>query len=244
MRWETLQIGHEAEEEQARLPGYRDEAVVRRFDAPEALDARFYEVRAKSVLNRVPEKSRMPFRWTVNPYRGCLHACVYCAWGGTPVLMADGRHRPLADLEVGDAIYGTERHGRYRRYVKTAVRAKWTSIRPAYRVTLEDGTTLITSGDHRFLTNSGWKHVSGDEHGPLQRPHLTTGLSMMGTGRFAAQPPKTAEYQRGYLCGLIRGDGHIGSYSYDREDRAHGDVHMFRPALADPQALDLSLIHI
>jgi DNA repair photolyase len=26
----------------------------------------------------VPERSRMPFRWTINPYRGCSHACVYC----------------------------------------------------------------------------------------------------------------------------------------------------------------------
>ena len=51
---------------------------MRRFDAPEALDMRFYEVRAKSALNRVPEASRMPFRWTINPYRGCTHACVYC----------------------------------------------------------------------------------------------------------------------------------------------------------------------
>lgn len=35
-------------------------------------------VRARRVLNRVPAASRMPFRWTVNPYRGCSHACAYC----------------------------------------------------------------------------------------------------------------------------------------------------------------------
>jgi DNA repair photolyase len=75
MRWTNLTLNAE---EARRLPGYRDEAVVRRFDAPEALDVRFYEVRARSVLNRVPERSAMPFRWTVNPYRGCTHACVYC----------------------------------------------------------------------------------------------------------------------------------------------------------------------
>jgi DNA repair photolyase len=75
VRWSNLTL---SEEEQRRLPGYRDEAVVRRFDAPEALETRFYEVRARSVLNRVPGKSRMPFRWTINPYRGCSHACVYC----------------------------------------------------------------------------------------------------------------------------------------------------------------------
>jgi DNA repair photolyase len=75
VRWSNLS---EQADEQRRLPGYRDEAVVRHFDAPEALDTRFYEVRARSVLNRVPASSRMPFRWTINPYRGCSHACVYC----------------------------------------------------------------------------------------------------------------------------------------------------------------------
>ena len=81
---------------------------MRHFDAPEAVETRFYEVRAKSILNRVPEASQVPFRWTINPFRGCTHACVYCQAGETPVLMADGRHKPIADLEVGDAIYGTE----------------------------------------------------------------------------------------------------------------------------------------
>ncbi|MBT2411462.1 Rv2578c family radical SAM protein [Streptomyces sp. ISL-12] len=38
----------------------------------------FHEVRARSIVNRVPGASRMPFEWTVNPYRGCTHACVYC----------------------------------------------------------------------------------------------------------------------------------------------------------------------
>jgi DNA repair photolyase len=75
VRWDGLRV--EAEEGRT-LPGYRDPAVVRTFDAPEALDTRFYEVRARSALNRVPERSRMPFRWTVNPYRGCAHSCVYC----------------------------------------------------------------------------------------------------------------------------------------------------------------------
>jgi DNA repair photolyase len=77
MRWDNLRIEHQ-DEEQTRLAGYRDPAVIRRFDAPEAMDIRFYEVRAKSALNRVPKQSQMPFRWTVNPYRGCTHACKFC----------------------------------------------------------------------------------------------------------------------------------------------------------------------
>jgi DNA repair photolyase len=75
VRWSNLTLDGD---EQRRLPGYRDEAIVRRFDAPEALETRFYEVRARSVLNKVPDRSPMPFRWTINPYRGCTHACTYC----------------------------------------------------------------------------------------------------------------------------------------------------------------------
>jgi len=75
VRWTNLSLDAE---QRASLPGYRDEAVVRHFDAPDALSTRFYEVRARSILNRVPEASQMPFRWTINPYRGCTHACAYC----------------------------------------------------------------------------------------------------------------------------------------------------------------------
>jgi DNA repair photolyase len=75
VRWRNLT--HDFDE-QTRLPGCAGEAAVRRFDAPQAMNMRFYEVRARSVLNRVPGRSRMPFRWTINPYRGCSHACIYC----------------------------------------------------------------------------------------------------------------------------------------------------------------------
>jgi DNA repair photolyase len=75
MRWNRLSTDFD---QRARLPGYREEAVVRHFEAPDAISTKFYEVRAKSILNPVPEASRMPFRWTINPYRGCTHACTYC----------------------------------------------------------------------------------------------------------------------------------------------------------------------
>ncbi|HZC13068.1 MAG TPA: hypothetical protein VE270_03520, partial [Thermoleophilaceae bacterium] len=135
MRWDHLRIDGE---EERRLPGYGEPARVRTFDAPEALDVRFYEVRARSALNSVPKRSRMPFRWTINPYRGCTHACTYCLAGDTPILMADGRTRPLANLRTGDAVYGTTGRGRRRRYAITRVLQHWSTVKPAYRITLED----------------------------------------------------------------------------------------------------------
>ncbi|HVS01587.1 MAG TPA: LAGLIDADG family homing endonuclease, partial [Thermoanaerobaculia bacterium] len=179
------------------------------------------------------------FDASINPYRGCEHGCSYCLDGDTPILMGDGTHRPLRDVRVGDVIYGTRRHGWYRRYQKTRVLAHWETAKPAHELTLADGTRLVASADHRFLTDRGWKHVTGAEQGSARRPHVTLRSKLMGTGRFAV-PPDTDEldYRRGYLCGLIRGDGHVGSYEYERAGRAHGDQHHFRLALADRQALD------
>jgi DNA repair photolyase len=53
-------------------------AVVRTFDSPGFAGMTFFEVHAKSILNKVPAASRLPFEWTINPYRGCSHACRYC----------------------------------------------------------------------------------------------------------------------------------------------------------------------
>lgn len=38
----------------------------------------FVEVRARRLINRLPEGARASFRFTVNAYRGCSHACTYC----------------------------------------------------------------------------------------------------------------------------------------------------------------------
>jgi DNA repair photolyase len=151
--------------------------------------------------------------------------------------MADGRTKPIAELEVGDRIYGTERRGRYRRYATTEVRDHWRTSKPAYRTTLEDGTELVTSGDHRFLTERGWKHVVGSMSGPQQRAHLTVNNELLGTGWFAAAPEHDQEYRRGYLCGMIRGDGTLGSYSYSRPGRNLDEHHRFRLALTDLEGI-------
>jgi DNA repair photolyase len=48
----------------------------RTFDTPHFRGIEFIEAEAKTIINRVPRG--MPFTWTINPYRGCSHACSYC----------------------------------------------------------------------------------------------------------------------------------------------------------------------
>ena len=207
MRWNGQQVGEHGVGAAQTLPGF--DGFLRTVRTPEFAGMVFHEVEARSALNRVPGSSPMPFRWTVNPYRGCAHACVYCLAGPTRVLLADGTTRPIAELRVGDVVLGTERVDGVRRYVPTRVLAHWSTTKPAHVVRLAGGTELVTSGEHRFLTADGWRHVSGGWCGAGRRPHLRPGSSLLGPGPFGPDrpPPDSAEYRRGYLCGVVRGDG-------------------------------------
>ncbi|HEY8718736.1 Rv2578c family radical SAM protein [Pengzhenrongella sp.] len=76
MRWEGQKVTAAADD--GALPGLALAGLVRSVRTPEFAGVTFHEVVCKSALNKVPAASSMPFRWTINPSRGCLHACVYC----------------------------------------------------------------------------------------------------------------------------------------------------------------------
>ena len=77
MRWSGQELTAEAP---ATLPGLaRLNNLVRSVRTPDFAGITFHEVLAKSALNKIPGGGGpMPFGWTINPYRGCSHACVYC----------------------------------------------------------------------------------------------------------------------------------------------------------------------
>jgi DNA repair photolyase len=56
-------------------PALFGDAVPGRRDLPAV---EYLHVRAQRIISRVPEGARVPFRFTINPYRGCSHACTYC----------------------------------------------------------------------------------------------------------------------------------------------------------------------
>ncbi|MEW2166903.1 Rv2578c family radical SAM protein [Streptomyces sp. NPDC007084] len=78
MRWENLTVDPAGDPARDAALFGADRVTTRTFDTPEFRGITFHEIHARSIVNRVPGASRMPFEWTVNPYRGCTHACVYC----------------------------------------------------------------------------------------------------------------------------------------------------------------------
>src|SRR5215211_742099 len=76
MRWDAQRLDLAEDDALPGMPSIR--GLLRSVQVPEFPGITFHEVQCRTALNKVPEASHMPFRWTINPYRGCAHACVYC----------------------------------------------------------------------------------------------------------------------------------------------------------------------
>ncbi|WP_416562702.1 Rv2578c family radical SAM protein [Nocardia testacea] len=88
MRWQNQTL----DADDGALPGLDRAGFARTVQTPEFDGITFHEVLCKSALNKVPDESNLPFKWTVNPMRGCSHACRYC--------FARGSHEYL-ELDAG-----------------------------------------------------------------------------------------------------------------------------------------------
>ena len=112
----------------------------------------------------------------------------------------------------------------------TEVLDHWTTIKPRTgRHARGRHASCSTSGDHRFLTERGWKHVI--EHRAVRAGPAAPHDEQLAARHRRASPTRRADdadYRRGYLCGLIRGDGHLGSL---RRTRVSDRVRV--PARAD-----------
>ena len=166
-------------------------------EGPPRANVTLIEDHSRSILahNDSPD---VGFSHSVNPYRGCLHACSYCLGGDSQILLGDGRTRRLAELRPGDSIYGTRSISGTRRYVHTRVLHHWATRKAAFRIALADGTELVASGDHRLLSTNGWAFVQPAAP-PFQRPTLKIDDSLVGPGPIATYRPP-----RRYIAELSR----------------------------------------
>ncbi|HZA09673.1 Rv2578c family radical SAM protein [Mycobacterium sp.] len=74
MRWD----GQGVNVDDGALPGLQRIGFVRSVRTPQFDGITFHEVLCKSAINKIPDAAMLPFRHTINGYRGCSHACRYC----------------------------------------------------------------------------------------------------------------------------------------------------------------------
>jgi DNA repair photolyase len=139
------------------------------------------------------------FDASVNPYRGCEHACSYCVDPETPVLHADLVWRPIGDTQTGDDLVGFDEFpeaGHTRKLRRTRVEAVWWSRKPTLSVRTESAV-VVTTAEHRWLVNHDrWRSTGG----------LRVGSSLRRIPMTESEPLQD-DYRVGYIAGLTLGDG-------------------------------------
>lgn len=169
---------------------------------------------------------------------GCQHNCDYCLDGNTEILMSNNTTKLLKDIEVGDKIIGISHpNSKYKKTCEATVLAKTKSEKASYKITLEDGTELICSDNHKWLSNRGWKYTIGEMTGENRRPYLTTNNYLKKYKLDSSKKmEETEDYKLGYLSGIIRGDGNLTEHHYVNEYRVNNQYH-FRLAQKEEEGI-------
>ncbi len=192
--------------------------------APETV---FYRDSSRSILaeNDSPD---VGFRFSLNPYRGCEHGCVYCLGPETPVLHADMTWRPIGDVSVGDELVGFDEHphpGRPRKFRRAVIEAVWWSRKPTVRL-ITERTQATTTANHRWLQarDSRWSRT--DQLGPSHRLRFLPVVT---------PEPFDEDYRAGYLSGLSLADGRFRYDPGGRSDELGYPAAYWTLALADDE---------
>lgn len=172
--------------------------------------------------------------------------CSACVTSDTPILMADFTWEKQGDIKVGDKLLAFEELAQqqtYRRYKVATVTSAVKRIEKVYEVELENGDTVKTTADHKWLGRHGkmgtlkwvetqnfWvdsrnlkgKRITGSAH-----EHTYSTVC-----KLIDVVEKEDSYEAGWLAGMVDADGHV-TQQIGRDSRVEG-VHCwgFRVGIA------------
>jgi DNA repair photolyase len=198
-------------------------------DGPAPLPTRLYRDASRSILaeNSSPD---VGFRFSVNPYRGCEHGCVYCLEPDTPILYADMTWRPIGAVRAGDVLAGFDEHpspGRRRKIRTSIVEHVIWSRRPTLRLATRR-SDVVTTAEHRWLgaNEQRWSRTS----------ELSRGRRLLHVP-VTHHEPADDDYRVGYVAGLSLGTRAARDTSDGAAPAVDGARAAWRVALPDDEPL-------
>ena len=174
------------------------------------------------LLERPHPCNRPYFSETVNDADGLL-----CLDEQTRVLDSTLRWRPIGDLDIGDRLVafdeangpalrpGLGAPSRYRHMAMATVTATQRVVKPCYRLTFSDGTTVIASDDHQWLAGShradsgGWAWRWITTKGLVANRRLQRSWVL----KVCEVVEQEQTYEAGWLGGFLDGEGNLKTVS-------------------------------
>ena len=163
---------------------------------------------------------------SLNINKRCSLRCAYCHKTGTPILMADLIWKPIEQVKKGDLVFGlTQKRKRgHWSFTPTKVIATGSRVTETHRIKT-DKIETVCSVDHKWLRTDSKYHA--------YRPCRDI--------KFISQPEivrETEDYKRGWLCGMILGDGCLVDKHYSYPYQKHCHRYSFRLVLKDREGLE------
>lgn len=150
------------------------------------------------------------------------HGCGQCLAPETMVLTADLRHMPVGSLRVGDEIVGFEEDADPkcgRRWERTFVTATQRITMPCYRLHFSDGSTVIASEGHRWLTSNrqtwGWVTTANLQDAARWPTHASKLLKLTDVWN------EDTSHGAGYLAAAFDGEGRISQHTKNNRPGHH-----------------------
>ncbi len=154
----------------------------------------------------------------------------YCLAPDTRVLTQDLRWIPAGKVSEGDRLAAfdempLERPGRKRggRHWREAVVERVTTLRrPSYRLHLEDGTSVVSSAEHRWLVQSNGVQWRTTEQMARSIGHRNNNIRLV---RLTDVWDEDRSWEAGYVAAAFDGEGHVGqrSVAFAQRDNAMSD---------------------
>ena len=196
---------------------------------PASLPTILYRDTSRTILaeNNSPD---VGFRFSLNPYRGCEHGCVYCLGPETPILHADMTWRPIGEARLGDELVAFDEFpepGKTRKLRKAVVEAVWRSRSQTLRL-ITERAEVVTTPEHRWLQARDFRWSPSRQ--------LTAGRKLRYLP-VSTEGGIDEDYRAGYLAGLSLGDG---TFRYEpgwRSNRLGFPMAYWRVALVDDEPL-------
>lgn len=136
-----------------------------------------------------------------------------CLEVGQRILTDDMRWKHVEDLQPGDRLASFDEHGPHRKFRVGTVLANSIHEADGFEVTLEDGTEVVTTGDHPWLAGHS---VGSRSTGPHYKKVWvsTRKLRFAGSGRskvmrFSEPSTIPLGFDEGWLSGLFDGEGSL-----------------------------------